>query len=156
MQLAHAAHSCATRTRILHVPSETAVDAFSGRTAVDSPRTPSAQSQRISRGAVAHLLRLRGLSALPQSPFLVDVRRPDEAALYGTLPDANLLPADMAPFAFAAPPEDFGRFVLFERPALGQLLVFYSRVEKRAAFAAAIAEDHGALVPRPIAFAHAA
>jgi rhodanese-related sulfurtransferase len=112
--------------------------------ALPPPDAPPARSAPlISRHAVAHLLRLRGLSTLPQHPFLVDVRRHDEVTLFGALPESKHLPVEDIPFALAAPVDTFEDFAAFARPAVDQLLVFYSRESKRAQFAAAIAMGHG-------------
>ena len=99
----------------------------------------------ITRDAVSHLMHLRGLSTIPQNPFLLDVRRRDEVTLFGSIPEAKHVPLLDLIFALAAPSEhEFEDVAGFERPERGQLLVFCSRVRKRAELAACIALDHGA------------
>lgn len=99
----------------------------------------------ISRDAVSHLMHLRGLSTIPQNPFLVDVRRRDEVTLFGAIAEAKHLPLLDLIFAFAAPSDEFESIAGFARPDRDQLLVFISRVNERAKLAASIALDHGAL-----------
>ena len=98
----------------------------------------------ITRDAVSHLMHLRGLSTIPQNPFLLDVRRRDEVTLFGSFPEAKHVPLLDLIFALAAPSEhEFEDVTGFERPERGQLLVFCSRVRKRAELAACVALDHG-------------
>jgi rhodanese-related sulfurtransferase len=132
-----------TNPRVLHVVPP-----------IDCDPLPLEPCQFISRDALAHLLHMRGLSTIPDTPLLIDVRRHDEVALYGTLPESKHIPAEDLAFALAAPDEKFSDFALFEQPKRSQLLVFISRENKRAEFAAALALGHGVvLAPPPCAVA---
>jgi rhodanese-related sulfurtransferase len=113
---------------------------------IDCNPLPLEPCQFISRDALAHLLHMRGLSTIPDTPLLVDVRRHDEVALYGMLPESKHIPAEDLAFVLAAPDETFSDFALFEPPKRSQLLAFISRKNKRAEFAAALALDHGVVL----------
>jgi len=88
--------------------------------------------------------------SLPRRILLIDVRRHDERALYGSLPGALHIPAERVPSALAAPPSTFTLTHGVPPPGPGDAAVFVSRGATRAAWAALAARDAG--VGRTLAF----
>lgn len=108
-------------------------------------RAQEAKFSSISANALAHLLHLRGLASIANDAIVIDVRRHDEVALYGLLPEARHLPLPDLIVALAAPKAEFKQLTRFDRPYAQQLVVFFSRRQRRAELAALVATSHGAL-----------
>ncbi len=75
--------------------------------------------------------------------LVVDVRRCDERALYGAIPGTAHLPAEQLPRALAMSAEEWARTFRFPKPHVDDALVFYSRCDARARWAAQLAQDAG-------------
>ena len=101
----------------------------------------------ISRHSVAMLLERSGAggAVLPgeDGMLVVDVRRHDERALYGSLPGSVHLPVEQLPRALTMTFEEWARACRFVKPGSEDTLVFYSRCERRARWAAQLAQDAG-------------
>lgn len=76
-------------------------------------------------------------------PLLVDVRRSDERTLYGAIPGAAHLPVEQLPRALAMGTDEWSRTFRFPKPHAGDTLVFHSRGDGRARWAAQLAADAG-------------
>jgi rhodanese-related sulfurtransferase len=85
-----------------------------------------------------------GLHGLSEGgPLLLDVRRCDERTLYGAIPGAAHLPVEQLPRALAMGTEEWSRTFRFPKPHAGDTLVFHSRSDSRARWAAQLATDAG-------------
>ncbi len=76
-------------------------------------------------------------------PLLLDVRRCDERTLYGAIPGSAHLPVEQLPRALAMATEEWSRTFRFPKPHPGDTLVFHSRGDARARWAAQLAADAG-------------
>lgn len=89
----------------------------------------SVDPRTINRDALAVLL---GLSTLPRhaTATVLDVRRPDELALYGAIPGTSHVPAAELPAALAMAPEEWFRRYRFPKPVAGEPLVMQCRTNR--------------------------
>ena len=94
---------------------------------------------------MALLLRGGGSGMVPGEggPLLLDVRRCDERVLYGAIPGAAHLPAEQLPRALAMGTEEWSRTFRFPKPLAADTLIFHSRSDRRARWAAQLATDAG-------------
>jgi rhodanese-related sulfurtransferase len=76
-------------------------------------------------------------------PLVVDVRRFDERTLYGAIPGSAHLPAEQLPRALAMSTEEWSRTFRFPKPHPEDALIFHSRCDNRARWAAQLAADAG-------------
>ncbi len=101
----------------------------------------------ISRHAASFLLERNGGSGFQVpgegGPFVVDVRRVDERTLYGAIPGSAHLPAEQLPRALAMSTEEWSRTFRFPKPHPEDTLIFHSRCDNRARWAAQLAVDAG-------------
>ena len=74
---------------------------------------------------------------------VIDVRRHDERALYGSIRGSAHLPAEHVPRALLMPPEDFLRAFHFRKPDPDATVVLYSRKSERATYAKQLFADAG-------------
>ncbi|KAK9843460.1 hypothetical protein WJX81_004052 [Elliptochloris bilobata] len=107
----------------------------------------------IGRDALAVLLGLAGDGAPRcEAACVLDVRRSDERALYGSIPGTVHVPADQLPAALQLAPGEWEAAYRCAKPTQDTWLVLHGRTGQRAAWAAQIAIDAGyarALVFRP-------
>lgn len=78
------------------------------------------------------------------SVTVIDVRRCDERALYGAVKGSVHLPVEHLPRALLASAADFQKTFHFPKPNADQLVVLYSRLTERAAYAKQLFQDYGA------------
>ena len=115
---------------------------------VSSPRSPGAsrlivsEEETIGRDALA-LLGEYGTAQGAPLVLVIDVRRYDERALYGSIRGSVHLPAEALPRALLCTPEEWARTFHFRKPGADELVVVYGRRNERAAFAKQIFEDAG-------------
>jgi len=114
-----------------------------------SPRTPSASSlsfvppgETLSRDALLLLMEYGQAQGAPLVT-LVDVRRHDERALYGSIRGSVHLAAEQLPRALLAPPDDFLRAFHFRKPGPDDVVVVHSRRQERASYAKQLLGDAG-------------
>jgi len=118
------------------------VATLKGGTAALEAAPPGPAPRLLGRDAVALLL---GLGSLPPhaGAVVIDVRRPDELALYGALPGAASVPVSELLGALQCPESDWARRYRFPKPGPGQPVVFTCRTNRRAKWAAQLARDAG-------------
>ena len=108
---------------------------------------PFAHAHSPSRHAVSFLLERSGGSGFQipgeGGPFVVDVRRFDERTLYGAIPGTAHVPAEQLPRALAMSTEEWSRTFRFPKPHPEDALIFHSRCDSRARWAAQLATDAG-------------
>jgi hypothetical protein len=97
----------------------------------------------ISRNALSHLRSLQGVSGAPKLHALVDVRRHDERALFGSIRGSQHVPLDTLLIALHSSPRRFQALTGFPPWSKSTLLVFHSRCNKRARWAALLAAVQG-------------
>ena len=114
-----------------------------------SPRTPSASSlsfvppgETLSRDALLLLMEYGQAQGAPLVT-LVDVRRHDERALYGSIRGSVHLAAEQLPRALLMPPDDFLRAFHFRKPGPDDVVVVHSRRQERASYAKQLLGDAG-------------
>ncbi|CAK0784964.1 hypothetical protein CVIRNUC_008169 [Coccomyxa viridis] len=102
------------------------------------------EPKQISRDALAALLGVAGeRGARAEGVRVLDVRRHDECVLYGSIPGTVHVPADQLPAALKMAPRDWEQVYRSTKPCLDDWLVMQCRDNKRATWAAQIAQDQG-------------
>ncbi|CAG9461623.1 unnamed protein product [Pedinophyceae sp. YPF-701] len=102
---------------------------------------PDSGPRYLGRDALAVLLSRAG--APGSGCVILDVRRSDERSMYGGIRGTHHLPAADLPQALDLPPEQFEATWRFPKPAKNTVLALLSRGERRAVWAARVAEDAG-------------
>ena len=147
------------RERRRHLPADgettetNATDASSSfgtdkNKAASSPLSPSASPRAIPEGETIgrDALALLGEYGAAQGAPLVtviDVRRYDERALYGSIRGSVHLPAEALPRALLCTPEEWARTFHFRKPGADEVVVVYGRRNERAAYAKRVFGDAG-------------
>ena len=147
------------RKRRRHLPADgettetNATDASSSfgtdkNKAASSPLSPSASPRAIPEGETIgrDALALLGEYGAAQGAPLVtviDVRRYDERALYGSIRGSVHLPAETLPRALLCTPEEWARTFHFRKPGADEVVVVYGRRNERAAYAKRVFGDAG-------------
>ena len=147
------------RERRRHLPADgettetNATDASSSfgtdkNKAASSPLSPSASPRAIPEGETIgrDALALLGEYGAAQGAPLVtviDVRRYDERALYGSIRGSVHLPAETLPRALLCTPEEWARTFHFRKPGADEVVVVYGRRNERAAYAKRVFGDAG-------------
>lgn len=147
------------RERRRHLPADgettetNATDASSSfgtdkNKAASSPLSPSASPRAIPEGETIgrDALALLGEYGAAQGAPLVtviDVRRYDERALYGSIRGSVHLPAETLPRALLCTPEEWARTFHFRKPGVDEVVVVYGRRNERAAYAKRVFGDAG-------------
>ena len=113
-----------------------------------SPLSPSASPRAIPEGETIgrDALALLGEYGAAQGAPLVtviDVRRYDERALYGSIRGSVHLPAEALPRALLCTPEEWARTFHFRKPGADEVVVVYGRRNERAAYAKRVFGDAG-------------
>jgi rhodanese-related sulfurtransferase len=101
------------------------------------------EPQYISTDAVAHLISLKSVSCDLKEPILVDVRRHDERALFGCIQGSVHVPVEQLANALQEPPAAFEEVAGTPAWAKDDLLIFHSRENLRACWAALLASERG-------------
>ncbi|KAI3438095.1 hypothetical protein D9Q98_000537 [Chlorella vulgaris] len=106
---------------------------------------PQADLRFINRDALAVLAGMCADAGVVHAPpaTLIDVRRSDERALYGSIKGAAHIPVDQLPSALCLGPDQFLRQYRFAKPGPEDLVVFSCRTNTRAGWAAQLAQDAG-------------
>lgn len=119
-----------------------------GASDVPSPRSPASSmsavppDKELSRDAL--LLLLEYGAARGEHPVtLIDVRRHDERALYGSIRGSFHLPVEQLPKALLMPAEDWLRAFHFHKPGEDETVVVHSRGQERASLAKQLFNDAG-------------
>ena len=124
-----------------------------------SPSSPSTnassaravpEDETIGRDALA-LLGEYGAAQGAPLVTVIDVRRYDERALYGSIRGSAHLPAEALPRALLCTPEEWARTFHFRKPGADEVVVVYGRQNERAAFAKRVFADAG--MPRVMVLA---
>lgn len=118
--------------------------------ASSSPRTPSSSSalsfvppgETLSRDALLLLMEYGQAQGAPLVT-LVDTRRHDERALYGSIRGSVHLAAEQLPRALLMSPDDFLRAHHFRKPGPDDVVVVHSRRQERASYAKQLLGDAG-------------
>lgn len=115
-----------------------------GLAAFEAADLAQAEVPRIGRHALALLLGRGCEPAGGQPVCCIDVRRPDERTLYGSIAGSLHIPLEHLPHALQCSPEQFETDHSGPQPAHGHgWVVLCSRRERRAAWAAQVAADVG-------------
>ncbi len=110
-----------------------------------SPSSPGGavpEDDAISRDALATLVEYGAARGAPLVT-VIDVRRYDERALYGSIRGSVHLPAEALPRALLCAPEEWARAFHFRKPGAEDLVVVYGRGNARAAYAKRVFGDAG-------------
>jgi len=107
----------------------------------DAPRQPP---RFINRDSCAYLLSLQQQQSAPQDFSFLDLRRHDERALYGGIPGAVHVPVETFVFAVQRDAAAFAAACHVPKPPPDELLILQCRSNRRSAWAARVAEEHGA------------
>ena len=110
-----------------------------------SPSSPGGavpEDDSISRDALATLVEYGAARGAPLVT-VIDVRRYDERALYGSIQGSVHLPAEALPRALLCAPEEWARAFHFRKPGAEDLVVVYGRGNARAAYAKRVFGDAG-------------
>lgn len=99
--------------------------------------------ETISRDALA-LLGEYGQAQGVSLVTVIDVRRYDERALYGSIRGSTHVPVEHLPRALLLTNEDWLRAYHFRKPSVDEVVVVYSRRNERAAYAKQLFHDAGA------------
>ncbi|KAK9829026.1 hypothetical protein WJX72_003487 [[Myrmecia] bisecta] len=97
----------------------------------------------INRDALAVLLGLAGPLSRRVPVRVLDIRRHDERALYGSIPGTLHVPASQLPSALQMSSDQFQQTYHFPKPSAEDCVVMQCRTNRRAAWAAQLAKDAG-------------
>ena len=97
----------------------------------------------VNRDALALLMGLITGTRKSERVFLVDCRRHDERALYGSIEGSVHVPADHLPRALHFSPEEWLKSYRFPKPGEGDAVVLQCRTNKRAQWAALLCQGAG-------------
>lgn len=134
----HAAVSAAFNSNFMHcimIPSQKVLSVLETDELIE-PRY-------ISTDAVAHLISLKSVSCDLKAPILVDVRRHDERALFGCIQGSVHVPVEQLALVVQEPPATFEAVAGTPSWSKDELLIFHSRENLRACWAAQIVVDQG-------------
>jgi len=116
---------------------------FDGKCAEFEDRAGHAPKKMLSRDATAALLGLTGPAGVRADAFVLDLRRHDERALYGSIPGTKHVPVDQIPAALQLPEDAWHKAYGFRKPGPEDVLVMQCRTNRRAAWAAQVCADEG-------------
>lgn len=114
-----------------------------GLQALNSMESQKVEPKFINRDAVAGVLGHVDAGCPPQQAVVLDIRRHDERALYGSIPGTVHLPAHQLPAALQMAPQAWQEAFHFPRPSSEDWVIMQCRTNKRAAWAAQLAADAG-------------
>lgn len=114
-----------------------------GLEAFSSSVLSQANLEYINRDAVAYLLGLLEEGAREPKALVIDLRRHDERSMYGKIPGTVHVPTDEIPSALRMSSRQWRDTYHCDKPAQGDPVVMQCRTNRRASWAAQIAQDAG-------------